>query len=50
MDNIFDGIQRPLRRIAIQSGDVFIPKGVSLPALDGSKSWDYDPTTFKVCV
>uniref|UniRef100_A0A7S3RAF0 H(+)-transporting two-sector ATPase n=1 Tax=Dunaliella tertiolecta TaxID=3047 RepID=A0A7S3RAF0_DUNTE len=48
MDNIFDGIQRPLRRIASESGDVFIPRGVSIAALDGSRSWDFDPTTFKV--
>ncbi len=48
MDNIFDGIQRPLRRIASESGDVFIPRGVSIAALDGSKAWDFDPTTFKV--
>eukprot|EP00983_Pelagomonas_calceolata_P003723 121815-Pelagomonas_calceolata.AAC.4 len=47
MDNIFDGIQRPLRRIASESGDVFIPRGVSIAALDGSRSWDFDPTTFK---
>jgi vacuolar-type H+-ATPase catalytic subunit A/Vma1 len=48
LDNIFDGIQRPLRRIAFESGDVFIPRGVSTPALDRSKAWEFDPASFKV--
>ena len=46
--NIFDGIQRPLKQIAQQSGDVFIPRGVNVPALDPSKMWEFLPTTFKV--
>ncbi len=48
LNNIFDGIQRPLKQIAIASGDVFIPRGVAVPALDGSKSWEFHPTGFKV--
>jgi V-type H+-transporting ATPase subunit A len=48
MTNIFDGIQRPLKMIAVQSGDVFIPRGVAVPALDPSASWEFHPTQFKV--
>ncbi|GBF89916.1 V-type proton ATPase catalytic subunit A [Raphidocelis subcapitata] len=48
MGNIFDGIQRPLKAIAQQSGDVFIPRGVACPALDQSIAWEFAPTGFKV--
>jgi V-type H+-transporting ATPase subunit A len=41
LGNIFDGIQRPLKDIARQSGDVFIPRGVAVPALDPSKTWEF---------
>jgi len=41
MDNIFDGIQRPLGTIAKIVGDVFIPRGVNLPNLDREKQWDF---------
>jgi hypothetical protein len=49
LGNIFDGIQRPLKTIAQRSGDVFIPRGVAVPALDETKSWEFAPTGFKVC-
>lgn len=48
MEQIFDGIQRPLKTIAKISGDVFIPRGVDVHALDGTKSWEFNPTTVKV--
>lgn len=48
LGNIFDGIQRPLKAIAQRSGDVFIPRGVAVPALDETASWEFAPTTFKV--
>ena len=32
MGNIFDGIQRPLRKIAEVAGDCFIPRGINVPA------------------
>jgi len=41
MDNIFDGIQRPLGTIAKVVGDVFIPRGVNLPNLDRETIWDF---------
>jgi vacuolar-type H+-ATPase catalytic subunit A/Vma1 len=48
LGNIFDGIQRPLKAIAIQSGDVFIPRGVACPSLDIVKQWEFQPKGFKV--
>lgn len=36
--NVYDGIGRPLHRIAEQSG-AFLAKGISLPALDTEKLW-----------
>lgn len=47
LGNIFDGIQRPLKAIAVASGDCFIPRGVAVPALDATKAWEFNPTTFK---
>jgi len=41
MDNIFDGIQRPLKDIADVVGDVFIPRGVNVPNLDRDKRWRF---------
>lgn len=34
LENIFDGIQRPLKTIAINFGDVYIPRDISAPPLD----------------
>jgi len=34
METIFDGIQRPLKTIAKNSGSVFVPRGVDVPSLD----------------
>ena len=44
LGQIFDGIQRPLRTIAAVSGDVFIPRGVDVPALDRGIAWEFNPT------
>ncbi|KAF3672984.1 V-type proton ATPase catalytic subunit A [Capsicum annuum] len=43
LGNIFDGIQRPLKTIAKRSGDVYIPRGVSVPALDKDILWEFQP-------
>lgn len=48
LGTIFDGIQRPLKDIAIGSGSCFIPRGVDVPALNRSTLWEFEPTTFKV--
>jgi hypothetical protein len=37
-------LQRPLKTIAIKSGDVYIPRGVSVPALDKDVLWEFQPT------
>jgi V/A-type H+-transporting ATPase subunit A len=39
---IFDGIQRPLPLIRLQSGD-FITRGIEIPGLDHKKLWDFEP-------
>lgn len=43
LENIFDGIQRPLKAIAKSCGDVYIPRGVSVPALNREKLWEWSP-------
>ena len=39
LNNIFDGIERPLERI-VESGGAFITRGVSVDELDKEKLWD----------
>ena len=41
LENIFDGIQRPLQVIAEQSESCYIPRGVTVSALDDSKAWEF---------
>lgn len=48
MGNIFDGIQRPLKQIALDSASCFIPRGVDVPALDRTKQWEFEPAQFQV--
>uniref|UniRef100_A0A0G4H423 H(+)-transporting two-sector ATPase n=1 Tax=Chromera velia CCMP2878 TaxID=1169474 RepID=A0A0G4H423_9ALVE len=48
LDNIFDGIQRPLERIAAEAKDVFIPRGVDVPILNLTREYEYHPTSYKV--
>lgn len=43
LDNIFDGIERPLKAIEEKSGD-FISRGVAVSALDEEKTWDVTVT------
>ncbi|MGN0558112.1 MAG: V-type ATP synthase subunit A [Acutalibacteraceae bacterium] len=43
IDNIFDGIERPLKAIEEQSG-AFIKRGSSVPSLDTEKLWDVTVT------
>jgi len=51
MDNIFDGIQRPLEAIAntkknageSEDLDVYIPRGVAVTALSRTKQWEFTP-------
>lgn len=48
MNNIFDGIQRPLREIHALYNSIYLPKGVSTPALRRDIQWEFKPTNFKV--
>jgi len=43
LDNIYDGIQRPLERIMLETESVFIKRGVDLPNLDRNKKWEFLP-------
>ena len=40
LNNIFDGIQRPLKSIAESAKSVYINRGISVDALDTEKKWD----------
>ena len=40
LNNIFDGIQRPLKSIADNAKSVYINRGISVDALDVEKKWD----------
>ncbi|CAO3606665.1 unnamed protein product [Mucor hiemalis] len=48
MSNIYDGIQRPLQAIQQASQSIYIPRGISTPALDKSFGWDFEPINFQV--
>eukprot|EP00917_Polyrhabdina_sp_WS-2016_P000526 GHVP01001211.1.p1 GENE.GHVP01001211.1~~GHVP01001211.1.p1 ORF type:complete len:586 (+),score=92.22 GHVP01001211.1:140-1897(+) len=43
LNGIFDGIQRPLERIAKLANSVFVPRGVDVPSLDRETKWDFRP-------
>ncbi|XP_023288381.1 V-type proton ATPase catalytic subunit A-like [Orussus abietinus] len=43
LGNIFDGIQRPLRDIGLQTGSIYIPKGANVPAVSRSQLWEFVP-------
>eukprot|EP00178_Gracilaria_changii_P012184 TRINITY_DN3444_c0_g2_i1.p1 TRINITY_DN3444_c0_g2~~TRINITY_DN3444_c0_g2_i1.p1 ORF type:complete len:634 (-),score=108.20 TRINITY_DN3444_c0_g2_i1:33-1793(-) len=42
MENIFDGIQRPLEEIQKIVQTIYIPRGVTVPALNRKKSWHFE--------
>ena len=42
MNNIFDGIQRPLKAIREKVGTVFLPRGVEVNPLDVTKKWPFN--------
>lgn len=48
MENIVDGIQRPLRAIQESSKSIYIPRGINTDALDRSIKWDFTPGQYKV--
>jgi hypothetical protein len=36
-------MQRPLKAIALRCGDVYIPRGVAVPALNREKAYEFAP-------
>uniref|UniRef100_X5CQH2 H(+)-transporting two-sector ATPase n=2 Tax=Eukaryota TaxID=2759 RepID=X5CQH2_9EUKA len=48
MGRIYDGIQRPLEKIAEVTQSIYIPRGVSTTALNSDSVWDYLPKNVKV--
>jgi V-type H+-transporting ATPase subunit A len=48
MENIYDGIQRPLKAIQEQSDSIYIPRGIDVAALDRESQWGFDPIKMKV--
>lgn len=47
MNQIFDGIQRPLETIYEQTEDVYVPRGVSVHSLDPNKQWQFTPSNIR---
>ena len=43
IENIYDGIQRPLEEIVKKTGSNNLPRGVEVPALDREKKWTFVP-------
>lgn len=43
LGQIFDGIQRPLKTIAGATNDVYIPRGIDVPALDRKAVFEFAP-------
>jgi len=43
MSSFYDGIQRPLEKIAAKSG-IYINRGIEVPSLDLEKKWAFTPT------
>ena len=43
VENIYDGIQRPLEEIVKKTGSNNLPRGVEVPALDREKKWEFTP-------
>ena len=44
LENIYDGIQRPLEKIMEKTGSASITRGIEVPALDRDKKWDFVAT------
>ena len=44
IENIYDGIQRPLAEIMAITGGNTLPRGVEVPALNREKKWDFVAT------
>lgn len=47
LENIFDGIQRPLKDIYEKEKKIYIPRGVDVPSLNMEKKWLFKPLVEK---
>lgn len=45
LNSIFDGIQRPLESIAVETNSIYVPRGVNVNSLDREKKWKYTPNS-----
>lgn len=43
LGSIFDGIQRPLEDIAVDTKSIYIPRGINVNSLDRKKKWPFTP-------
>ena len=43
IEQFYDGIQRPLELIEKAANSHFISRGISVPALDRNKKWNFEP-------
>jgi len=48
MGRIYDGIQRPLEKIAEITQSIYIPRGIHVAALDNDIKWTFNPSAIKV--
>lgn len=48
MENIYDGIQRPLKAIREVSQSIYIPRGIDVPCLNREAKYDFSPASLKV--
>lgn len=48
MENIYDGIQRPLKAIREESQSIYIPRGIDVPCLNREAKYDFSPASLKV--
>jgi V-type H+-transporting ATPase subunit A len=48
MGRIYDGIQRPLEKIAEVTQSIYIPRGIQTTALDDDIKWAFKPLNFRV--
>ncbi|SGZ58255.1 CIC11C00000004173 [Sungouiella intermedia] len=48
MENIYDGIQRPLKAIKETSESIYIPRGIDVPCLNREAKYDFTPASLKV--
>lgn len=48
MENIFDGIQRPLQSIQSLTQSIYIPRGINTPSLSRQIDWEFIPQNIRI--